>query len=143
MPQTRTVCALLDLNEVSFNMNELDMFEPGEKRGIGFKLGSLGTPNVQIGKREVIGDGSSMLRYLCLAKLKCQGKEVFIEENFYPRKPKNADKKRIIDNFLDYSEMMISRTSSRLTKLIIQSLIHQRGDLIDDQECDIEMDLYS
>ena len=46
-----------------------------------------------------------------------------IEENFYPRKKMNADRKKIIDKHLDYIENMVRRNSSRITKIVVQSLI--------------------
>ena len=35
----------------------------------------------------------------------------------------NADKKRIIDKFLDFIENMVRRNSSRITKIVVQGLI--------------------
>jgi hypothetical protein len=35
----------------------------------------------------------------------------------------NADRKKIIDKFLDYIECMVRRNASRLTKLVVQGLI--------------------
>ena len=34
-----------------------------------------------------------------------------------------AEKKRLIDNFLDYVELMVRRNTARLTKLGVQKLI--------------------
>lgn len=35
----------------------------------------------------------------------------------------NADKRKIIDKFLDFIEYMVRRNSSRITKIVVQSLI--------------------
>jgi len=60
----------------------------------------------------------------------------------------NVHKKKIIDMYLDYIELMVRRNSSRLTKLIIQKLLsvqmikqHYTDDQID--EADEEMMHYN
>ena len=41
-----------------------------------------------------------------------------IKESFYPRAKMSADQKKTMDCFLEYIEMMVRRTSSRITKFI-------------------------
>ena len=87
---------------------------------------------------------------MCLAKnlSNTQGAAASIDDQFYPKSKMNVHKKKIIDMYLDYIELMVRRNSSRLTKLIIQKLLsvqmikqHYTDDQID--EADEEMMHYN
>jgi len=62
---------------------------------------------------------------VCLAKnlTNTEGGAAAIDDRFYPKSTMNVHKKKIIDMYLDYIELMVRRNSSRLTKLIIQKLL--------------------
>jgi hypothetical protein len=62
---------------------------------------------------------------VCLAKnlSNTAGDAAAIDDQFYPKSKMNVHKKKIIDMYLDYIELMVRRNSSRLTKLIIQKLL--------------------
>ena len=46
----------------------------------------------------------------------------------------NADRKKIIDRFLDFIEYMVRRNSSRITKIVVQNLITKDKALNNDAE---------
>ena len=119
-PQMRTVCSVLDLNEIQYEKTDINLFK-NSKQNQNFEMGGYSVPTITDGARTIIADGPTLYKYICLNKnlVNSAGQPVLIEENFYPRKKMNADKKRIIDNFLDYVELMVRRNSSRLTKLVI------------------------
>jgi len=62
---------------------------------------------------------------VCLAKnlSNTAGDAAAIDDQFYPKSKMNVHKKKVIDMYLDYIELMVRRNSSRLTKLIIQKLL--------------------
>jgi hypothetical protein len=62
---------------------------------------------------------------VCLAKdlSDAHGAAAAIDDQFYPKSKMNVHKKKVIDMYLDYIELMVRRNSSRLTKLIIQKLL--------------------
>lgn len=86
---------------------------------------------MQENKNTVFGDAPSLYRYLCLTKrpayLGSVGsvKDQEIKDSFYPRAKMNADRKKVIDCFLEYIEMMVRRNSSRMTKLIIMKISNE------------------
>ena len=116
----RTICSVLDLNEIKYEKTDINVFKLGKKNQ-NFEYGGFSIPTITDGARKIIADGPTLYKYICLKKnLKTNmGPTALIEENFYPRKKMNADKKRIIDNFLDYVELMVRRNTSRLTKLVV------------------------
>ena len=59
--------------------------------------------------KNIVGDVSSLLKYISLTKRQGKkSKEVFIDENFYPKKKVSTDRKILIDNILEYIEELIT-----------------------------------
>ena len=77
------------------------------------------------GNKTIVGDGPSLYKYICLSNnlTNSDGQKGIINEQFYPKSKMNIHKKKIIDMYLDYIELMVRRNSSRLTKLIIQKAL--------------------
>ena len=90
--------------------------------------------------KTILGDAPSLIRYIFLSK------SINVQENqLYPKKPSTAEKRRVIDSYLDYVEQMVQRTSSKITKLVFQRLLHlyQKSSGNDqEQENQLEMNLY-
>jgi hypothetical protein len=60
------------------------------------------------------------LKYLSHTKKQSlKGQEKMIDENYYPKSNVNSVRKAQIDSILDYIELIVKRTTHRLTKLII------------------------
>jgi hypothetical protein len=100
-------------------------------------------PIISIGAKKIVGDGPSLYKFVCLAKnlQNTAGAAASIDDQFYPKSKMNVHKKKIIDMYLDYIELMVRRNSSRLTKLIIQKLLsvqmikqHYTDDQIEDAD---------
>lgn len=153
----RTMCALLDLNDIKYTLNDVNIFEqaviaakaattnsqPGDpvgkikvpilKKDQGQKQ-QLQMKLVENGQT-ILGDAPSLYRYVCRTQRKdVEGVEKQIEENFYPLKKMNADKRALIDNYLDYVELMVRRNSSRITKLVIQNMMLKNPESMYDSE---------
>jgi hypothetical protein len=75
-----------------------------------------------------VADGPSLYKYVCVAKnlLNSEDTSATIDDQFYPKSKMNVHKKKMIDMFLDYTELMVRRNSSRLTKLILQKLLAKK-----------------
>jgi len=77
----RTVCALLDLNEVPYSCDTIDIFsEQGQKEYLGFNP-SEQMPTIIEGYQTILGDPPHLYKYLCKTKA--------IDEKFYPNKDMN------------------------------------------------------
>ena len=59
--------------------------------------------------KKIQGDPPSILKYICLVKKL---------DVFYPENQRSA-----IDTFLEYSEQVVNRCTSRLTKLVTQQMM--------------------
>ena len=120
MPQMRTLCAVLDLNDIKYTQLDINIFDGQvylDWNDPGFNPSGYQTPTLAENGKTIIGDAPSIYKYICMTKRYGQDKQ--IEENFYPRKKMNADRKKIIDRHLDYIENMVRRNSSRIVKLVM------------------------
>jgi hypothetical protein len=120
----RTLCAVLDLNDIKYNGTDINIFDGEEYldwSDPGFNPSGYQTPTLAENGKTIIGDAPCIYKYICMTKRFQSDKQ--IEENFYPRKKMNADRKKIIDKHLDYIENMVRRNSSRITKVVVQGLI--------------------
>mgnify|MGYP001002715271 CR=1 FL=1 len=97
MPQVRTILTLLDLNAIKYEFTENNIFETGEHNNFNAGQAEL----VKDGKT-ILGDAPSIIRYIFLAKNMGD-----VQESLYPRQPNSAEKRRIIDSYLDYIEQMV------------------------------------
>ena len=145
MPQMRTVCSLLDMNQVKYTCEDVNIFENDDSLSA---LSTAGQPVLTRGKQVIMGDAPSLLRYICLSKdiKPFSGVDSLqpVKDHFYPMT--DPVQRQVIDSFLDYVEHMVHRTSSRLTKLVIQRLIFdERGQTENYQDMDneLEMSLYT
>ena len=59
--------------------------------------------------KKIQGDPPSILKYICLVKKL---------DDFYPENQRSA-----IDTFLEYSEQVVNRCTTRLTKLVTQQMM--------------------
>lgn len=113
----RTVCSILDLNDISHSQQDISIFEDQitlDENDQGFNPLGYQTPTLVHENQTVIGDAPTIYKFLCLSNIGDK-----IEENFYPRKKMNSERKKIIDNYLEYIDSMITRNTSRLTKIVI------------------------
>ena len=123
MPQMRTICAVLDLNDIKYSHEDVNIFEGDDHLSYdepGYSPSGYQTPTLAENGQTIIGDSPTIYKYLCLTKRASKsGDDQQIDEIFYPRKKLNADRKKIIDKFLEYIECMVHRNSSRITKLVM------------------------
>ena len=90
----RTVCALLDLNEVEYQTDTIDIFtKEGRKEYQSFNPSQM-MPTLIDGFLTVLGDPPHIYKYICKVK--------GVDEKFYPTKDMNRDKKKLIDQYLEY-----------------------------------------
>lgn len=88
-PEMRTVCALLELNDIEFDLEEMDIFtQKGQAEYLGFNP-SEQMPTLIEGMQTILADPPHIYKYICKTKS--------IDEKFYPTKDMNRDKKKIID----------------------------------------------
>ena len=115
----RTVCALLDLNDIKHEQKEYNIFEnqsPLSQKDQGFNPLGYQNPTLVHSNQTIIGDSSSIYKYLCLSQ------SISVDENYYPRQRKNSERKKVIDNYMEYIESIFSKNSSKITKIVIQNL---------------------
>ena len=87
----------MDLNEVKYEYKDNNIFESGEHRHM-----NSGHAELVIDGKTILGDAPSLIRYMFLSKsLNIQ------DTQLYPKKPSTAEKRRIIDSYLDYVEQMV------------------------------------
>lgn len=85
----RTVCALLELNEIQYNCENIEIFsESGKKDYLGLNPADQ-MPTLIEGFQTILADPPHLYKYLCKTKE--------IDEKFYPHKDMNKDKKKMID----------------------------------------------
>ena len=93
-PEMRTVCALLDLNEIPYDCDTIDIFtREGRQEYTGFNPSNM-MPTLIDGFSTVLGDPPHLYKYICKTKS--------VDEKFYPSKDMNRDKKKLIDQYLEY-----------------------------------------
>ena len=116
-PQMRAICAILDLSDVKYSQMEISIFDENEvvsESRPGFNPLGYETPTLVYGGQTIIGDSPTIFKYLCMSSF---GQK--IDENFYPRKKVNSERKKVIDNFMEYIDSMVQRNTSRITKIVI------------------------
>ena len=127
----RTICSLLDLNKIKYEKIDVNVFQQAPDANLklpepnepGFNPSGYNDPTLSENGETIIADAPTLYKYLCLTQRKDEsGSTGSIDEQFYPRKPLNAIRKRSIDTFLDWIELTVRRNSSRVTKLIFQGL---------------------
>lgn len=79
-------------------------------------------PTIIEGFQTILADPPHLYKYLCKTKA--------IDEKFYPTKDMNQDKRKVIDQLLEYIQWMLKRNTQRITKLKFQKLLKEKG-LID------------
>jgi hypothetical protein len=102
----RTVCALLDLNNIKHDQKEFNIFEdqaPLSQKDPGFNPLGYQHPTLVHQNQTIIGDSSSIYKYLCL------NQTISVDENYYPRQRKNSERKKVIDNYMEYIESIFSK----------------------------------
>lgn len=118
-PEMRTVCALLDLNEIQYQSETIDIFtESGRKDYLGFNP-SEQMPTIIEGFQTIVADPPHLYKYLCKTKP--------IDEKFYPTKDMHKDKKKMIDQILEWIQWMFKRNTNRLTKLKMEKLLIEKN----------------
>ena len=121
----RTVCALLDLNDISYMCETYDIFtETGRKDYLGLNPAEQ-FPTIIEGYQTILADPPHLYKYLCKTKQ--------IDEKFYPHKDMNKDKKRMIDQILEWIQCMFKRNTNRLIKLKLEKILIEKK-LIDLEE---------
>jgi glutathione S-transferase len=88
-PEMRTVCALLELNDIQYAHENIEIFsESGRKDYLGLNPADM-MPTIIEGYQTILADPPHLYKYLCKTKE--------IDEKFYPNKDMNKDKKKMID----------------------------------------------
>ena len=124
-PEMRTVCALLDLNEIPYTCDTIDLFtRAGQLEYQGYNPGEQ-MPTIIEGMNTILADPPHLYKYLCLTK--------DVDEKFYPTKDMNRDKKKVVDSYLEYIQWMVKRNSNRILKLKLQRSLIEKG-LVDKDE---------
>ena len=116
-PETRTLEVLFSLNSVGFTTDSsINVF--GESGQIEWmKTVSPGgtMPTLIDGLTTVVADGPDLYRYACYSQN--------IEEQFYPRKEANIERRSIIDGLLDWESIVLKHAVERVTKMYIQKCL--------------------
>ena len=98
IPQVRTILTLLDLNEIKYEFKDNNIFETGEHTHF-----NAGHAELNIDGKTILGDAPSLIRYIFL----CKNIGGEMQDSLYPKKPSSAEKRRVIDSYLDYVEQMV------------------------------------
>ena len=89
IPEMRTACALLELNEVPYSADNIDIFSH-EGRTEYLSLNPAGQyPTLMKGIYTIVADPAHIYQYICRSE--------DIDQKFYPMKDMNKDKRKIID----------------------------------------------
>jgi glutathione S-transferase len=72
-------------------------------------------PTLIEGYQTILGDPPHLYKYICKTK--------GVDEKFYPMKDMNRDKKKLIDQYLEYIQWMVKRNSDRLAKFKIEKIL--------------------
>lgn len=127
-PSMRTICSLLELNDIQFNCEDTNMFERDAAQESSQYQSMDQNPSLCENGQTILGDGPSLFKYLCLTQRKNKkGQMVHIDERFIPRQKANADRKKTIINLLEYNEHMVHINGAKITKLVIQKLLQKQG----------------
>lgn len=76
-------------------------------------------PTLIEGFQTILADPPHLYKYICKTK--------GVDEKFYPSKDMNRDKKKLIDQYLEYIQWMVKRNTDRLTKLKIEKILLEKG----------------
>jgi glutathione S-transferase len=118
MPEMRTLCALLELNEIPYSTENIDIFtDVGKKDYFSLNPGEQ-IPTIIKGFQTVIADAPHLYKYIC--------KTENIDEKFYPTKEMNKDKKKIVDQILEMIQWNVRTNFNRLIKLKLQKILLDR-----------------
>ncbi len=74
----------------------------------------------------IVGDPPTIYKWICRTKN--------IEQQFYPLKDIQKEKKKIIDQFLDWIQLIFKRCEKRLTKMMFQKALIKKG-IITKEDC--------
>lgn len=125
VPEMRTVCSLLELNEINYNCETIDIFtKEGREEYQGFNPSQM-MPTLIEGFQTILADPPHLYKYICRTKQ--------VDEKFYPTKDMNRDKRKLIDQYLEYIQWMVKRNTDRMTKLKIEKILLEKN-LIDREE---------
>ena len=92
--EMRTVCQILDLHYIVYEPITYDIFlQQGRKEYLDLNP-SEQMPTLTDGSQTIIADPPHLYKYLCKTKS--------IDEKFYPWEEKNKDKKKLIDQVLEW-----------------------------------------
>eukprot|EP00347_Sterkiella_histriomuscorum_P018704 403344494 len=119
VPEVRTVCALLELNEIPYQFDAVDIFsQDSMDYYLGFNPSQM-MPCLIDGFQTILADPPHLYKFICKTKI--------VDEKFYPIKDMNRDKRKLIDQYLEYIQWMVKRNSDRLTKLKIEKILLEKG----------------
>lgn len=76
-------------------------------------------PTLIEGFQTILADPPHLYKYICKTKQ--------VDEKFYPIKDMNRDKKKLIDQYLEYIQWMVKRNSDRLIKMKIEKILLEKG----------------
>ena len=76
-------------------------------------------PTLIEGLTTILADAPHLYKYICRTKA--------VDEKFYPTKDMSRDKKKLIDQYLDYIHALVKRNSQRLLKFKMQFLLLEKG----------------
>ena len=71
MPQMRTLCAVLDLNDIKYTHNDINIFDGDlylDWGDPGFNPSGYQTPTLAENGKTIIGDSPTIYKYVCLTK---------------------------------------------------------------------------
>lgn len=129
-PEMRTVCALLELNGIPYTQDTIDIFtKEGQLEYLGFNP-SQQMPTLIEGMKTILADPPHLYKYICKTQV--------IDEKFYPTKDMNRDKKKIIDQYLEYISLLVKRNSNRIVRFKIMKMLLEKGIVEDKHELDYD-----
>lgn len=129
--------AILELNEIPYQLAPMEDMQLLNKEGnakyLGFNPSGM-TPTIIDGFYTIVGDPPTLYKYICKTKS--------VDEKFYPSSKESSsssqsemskEKKKLIDQYLEYIQWMIKRVTSRIFKLKIERVMLEK-DLIEQDE---------
>ena len=117
---------MLDLNEIAYDCDTIDIFtKDGQQEYLCFNP-SQEMPTLIEGLQTILADPPHLYKYVCRTKA--------VDEKFYPTKDMNRDKKKVIDQYLEYIHTLVKRNANRIAKFRMQQWIVEKGTL--DEEND-------
>ena len=137
LSEMRTMYAILELNEIPYSLAPMDdmdvLTKEGNAKYLGFNPSGM-TPTIIDGFYTIVGDPPTLYKYICKTKN--------VDDKFYPSGKDSSsstlsemskEKKKLIDQYLEYIQWMIKRVTSRIFKMKIERVMLEK-DLIDENE---------